>query len=213
MVEPPPGAPSTSSASQASGWRSRGYLPHLDSRHAIQAITFRLNDALPKMVVDLLDQELSQGPELERAREKRRRIDKLIDAGFGSCLLRDPGAAHVVEQGLLIGDGVKYRLLAWVIMPNHVHVLIEPNPGVKLGGIVQSWKSFSARWINAHARTLGLTSRMNPVWQREYWDRFIRDQAHYQSVVDYIHANPVKAGFVDRPQAWRWSSAWGERIA
>jgi putative transposase len=204
-----PGAPSTSSASMRTGWRSRGYLPHLESGQTIQSVTFRLNDALPAQVVERLEQEISQLPEHDRPQDKRRRIDHLTDAGYGSCVLGNTNVAHVVEQGLFIGDGTKYRLLAWVIMPNHVHVLIEPLPNASLGRIVQSWKSYSGRWINAHYLQIGLTSRMNPVWQREYWDRFIRDQAHYQWAVDYIHANPVKAGLVDQAHKWRWSSAWG----
>lgn len=189
-------------------WRSRGYLPHLEAPNAIQAITFRLNDALPHAVVDRLDRELESQPVEQRSSEKRRRIDQLMDACHGCCILRQPEVAEVVERGLLIGDETKYRLLAWVIMPNHVHALIEPGLGMSLGRIVQSWKSFSARWINAHAEAIGLRSRMEPVWQREYWDRFIRDEAHYRATVEYIHANPVKAGLVSKSSLWRWSSAW-----
>jgi putative transposase len=151
---------------------------------------------------------LEQQPIEERSPERRRRIDSLIDAGHGCCILNHPHVAQVIERGLMLGDTVRYRLLAWVVMPNHVHALIEPLAGMNLGRIVQSWKSFSARWINAHADSIGLSARMNPVWQREYWDRFIRDEAHYHSVVGYIHANPVKAGLVERAEWWKWSSAW-----
>ena len=87
----------------------------------------------------------------------------------------------------------------------------EPLAGMNLGRIVQSWKSFSARWINAHADAIGLSARMNPVWQREYWDRFIRDETHLRATIDYIHDNPVKAGLVSQADDWQFSSA--RRIA
>lgn len=205
-----PGAPSTSSAGTGRGWRSRGYLPHFDDEYLLQSITFRLHDSLPKAVVERLTRDLATQPIEKRADEKRRRIDALIDSGHGCCVLRHPAVAKMLEDGLLLGDRVKYRLLAWVIMPNHVHVLIHPLPGISLGKIVQSWKSFSARWINSHALQLGLTAPLEPVWQREYWDRFIRDEAHYLWTKSYIHDNPVKAGLVGDCHQWRWSSAWAE---
>ncbi len=94
-----------------------------------------------------------------------------------------------------------YRLLAWVIMPNHVHVLIDPM--TKLARIVQAWKSVSAHRI---LPLLG-ADRPRVLWQREYWDRFIRDERHCQQAMAYIHANPVTAGLVMNGAEWRWGSA------
>jgi len=75
---------------------------------------------------------------------------------------------------------------------------MEPND---LAAVVNGWKSFSARRINE------LLRRRGALWQREYWDRFIRDEQHYQRAVAYVHENPVKAGLVSRAEDWPWSSA------
>ena len=102
-------------------------------------------------------------------------------------------------------DPERYRLIAWCIMPNHVHVLIAPR--TSLFKIVQSWKSYTGRWAMRKNAELGLGVPGKAFWMREYWDRFIRDERHFQQVVDYIHCNPVKAGLCREPQDWPWSSA------
>ena len=106
----------------------------------------------------------------------------------------------VVEENWLHFDNQEYRLLAWVVMPNHVHLLVEiwQTPQAQL---VKDWKGFTARRIN---RLLG---RSGKLWQDDYWDRYIRDEAHYRKVVHYIEANPVKAGLVKTPEQWPFSSA------
>jgi len=86
-------------------------------------------------------------------------------------------------------------------MPNHVHVLFTILPGVTLGTIVSSWKRFTARQSN---RLLGRTGTF---WQDDYWDRFIRNEAHFSAAASYIDNNPVKAGLVDAPPKWTWGSA------
>jgi len=107
----------------------------------------------------------------------------------------------VVEEALLAFDGVRYRLCAWTVMPNHVHVLFEAFAGRSIGAIIGSWKRFTAREANRH---LG---RNGAFWQEDYWDRFIRDDAHYAAVVAYIDQNPVKAGLVEASENWLWGSA------
>ena len=132
---------------------------------------------------------------------RRRRLEQLLDAGHGACWLRRADIGALVEQALLCGDGARYRLLAWVVMPNHVHVLIETQPGVALASIVQPWKGRSAYAANL------LLGRSGAFWQREYFDRFIRDDAHLAAVTRYIHRNPVKAGLVAKPEDWPLGSA------
>jgi REP element-mobilizing transposase RayT len=85
-------------------------------------------------------------------------------------------------------------------MPNHVHVLIKVLDGHPLGGIVQSWKSFTAKQIAT------ATGRQPPIWQAEYWDRFIRDEAHFRDAARYIDMNPVTAGLAKEPGEWPWGS-------
>jgi REP element-mobilizing transposase RayT len=73
--------------------------------------------------------------------------------------------------------------------------------------IVASWKSFTGRRLSSLLPASSGSNAVHRVWHREYWDRFIRDERHFNSAREYIHNNPVKAGLVRRPEAWEWSSA------
>ena len=179
----------------AKGWHSRGYVPHLDHPGLIQSITFRLANALPAEVIARL--QLGESDDA-RLRDK---LEEYLNAGHGECLLRQPALAQIVENALLHFDGQRYRLLAWVVMPNHVHVLIETQAGHALAEVVQSWKSFTAKAIN---QVLG---RRGALWQREYFDRYVRDDRHLQAVIEYIDNNPVQAGLVKVASDWRFGSA------
>jgi len=237
-------------------WRSRGYLPHFDGSEATQHVTFHMADSLPHETLERMEEELRLLPSDQRNIERHIRVEDWIDAGHGSCVLREPVVAALVQATFLHFDGVRYRVLAWVVMPNHVHVLFQPIHGWTVAKIVASWKKFTARRIcdfrrakqanNGNAdrnadlpigksnesdksanaaiadlqigknhqanREIGVpgpgkTRAAAPVWHREYWDRFIRNERHFQQVVEYIHQNPVKAGLVERPEQWPWSSA------
>jgi len=98
-------------------------------------------------------------------------------------------------------DGTRYRLLAWCIMPNHVHTLVEPREGFPLDGLLHSWKSFIGHEANK------ILCRGGEFWQREYLDRYVRNAEHYEKIIAYIEENPVKAGFVKIKTDWLWSSA------
>ncbi len=197
--------PAEAEATDSKGWHSRRYMPHFDSTLVVQHVTFHLADSLPAAVVERMAKELQTVPADKRGVERRKRIEAWIDAGHGSCLLKRPDAAEGVEQALLLFDGVRYQLLAWVVMPNHVHVLFQPNEGWTLSRIVASWKSFTGRRLAALAPRSSECG--NRIWHREYWDRFIRDQKHFDAAKAYIHQNPVKAGLVTQPEEWPWSSA------
>ena len=86
-------------------------------------------------------------------------------------------------------------------MPNHAHVLFSVMPAYPLGEIVGSWKRFTARKANEHLR------RNGSFWQTEYWDRFIRNDAHFCASEEYIDQNPVKAGLAAEPRLWPYGSA------
>lgn len=191
-------------AASRTPWRSRGYLPHCDLPHALQAVTFRLADALPRAVVERMRRALAELPDDERNATYRRRVDELMDAGYGSRALARDDLAALVEDTLLRFDGERYRMLAWVVMPNHVHALIEMAGTHPLARVVQSWKSYTGRRIIASRAMPGASA----AWQREYWDRYMRDAAHALSTIRYIERNPVKAGQVREATDWRWSSAW-----
>jgi REP element-mobilizing transposase RayT len=178
------------------GWYSRGYLPHLDAPGLLQSITFHLEDSLPRHVLrQILADTEPDDP------ERLRRIERYLDAGHGACHLRRDDIGALVETALLHFDGVRYRMLAWVVMPNHVHGLIETFEDHALADVVQAWKSFTAKAAN---RLLG---RGGAFWARDYFDRYIRDDAHLAAVVRYIERNPVKAGLVGRPEDWAFGSA------
>jgi len=188
------------------GWYSRGYLPHLDVPDILQFITFRLADSLPQAILKQLELELLQVPVSIRERERRKKIEHWLDAGLGCCALGHPLLADLMQETLQLFDGERYRLIAWCVMPNHVHVLIEPI--FRLPKILQSWKSFTGRWAMANNTKLGLGIPGTPFWMREYWDRYIRDEAHFYSTINYIHNNPVKAKLCAAPSDWPWSSAY-----
>src|SRR5687767_9987188 len=120
------------------GWHSRGYLPHFDSTETVQFVTFRLADSLPRAVTE----------ELANRDDTLAATDHRLDAGLGACWLGRPDIARLVDQALTHFDGSRYRLLAWCVMPNHVHAVIEPGEEHSLGAIVQSWKSFTAKQAN-----------------------------------------------------------------
>jgi REP element-mobilizing transposase RayT len=187
------------------GWYSRGYLPHFDYPGLVQSITFRLADALPLKLIAEWKSELEidrhTPADDPRMKDLRRRIDRYEDAGHGSCVLRDPRAASLVENALLHFDWERYRLIAWCVMPNHVHTLIEMRDGFVLSGILHSWKSYTSKEINKLFGTKG------QCWFEDYRDRFIRDERHFHIAVAYIENNSVKAGLCRVAQEWLFSSA------
>jgi REP element-mobilizing transposase RayT len=111
-------------------------------------LAFHLADSLPKGALDQLEEAINELPVDARALERRKQIEAWIDAGYGSCALRDPRAAAIVQDALLFFDASRYRLMAWVVMPNHVHVLFEPLPAWSVARIVATWKKFTARKIS-----------------------------------------------------------------
>ena len=177
------------------GWHTRGYLPHFDAGAVVQTITFRLADSLPRAVYEAMVAAICDD------RERSYALDRLIDEGRGECLLRDSRNAQIVRAALEHFDGERYRLIAWTIMPNHVHVMIEQICGFALGDIVRGWKSYTAREINKLRKSSG------PVWAMAYFDRYVRDGEHYASAVYYIENNPVKAGLAGCAEDWPFSSA------
>lgn len=176
------------------GWHNRGYLSHLDADALVQHVVFRLADSLPRDVVSALAL-------LDRV-QQRKRVDALLDAGHGAMVLRHPEVAVIVCNALKHFDGERYRLHAWCVMPNHVHVAFAPIDPHELSAIVGSWKSFTANAINR------VLDREGPLWAPDYYDRFVRDDAHYAATASYIEDNPVKAGLCSAASEWPYSSAF-----
>ncbi len=178
------------------GWHTRGYLPHFDAPGVLQMIGFRLADSLPQE----RRHEWEPLLKIKDERTRRIRLEDYLDQGCGACELAIPAVAEHMEQILLSDDDHRCRLLAWVIMPNHVHVLVEIGT-TPMGKLVQCWKKLSADFVNDR---LG---RRGQWWQADYHDRYIRDEKHFLTAVHYIENNPAKAGLVTDAREWKWGSA------
>lgn len=184
------------------GWYSRGYLPHFDGGAIPQTVTFRLFDSLPQSLLERWREELSHWPAKKAEAERRKRIETYLDRGTGSAWMNDPRIANVVQEAMLFFHGDRYSLQAWSVMPNHVHALLTSYTGWELGQILHSWKSFTATECNK------LLGRRGEFWQNETFDRYVRDEMHYHNAIAYIENNPVKAGLCEKPEDWKWSSAY-----
>jgi putative transposase len=171
----------------------------------LQSVTFRLADSLPQSKLQDLERELRVVDPEKSDAIRRKKIEAWLDAGMGCCALRHTALASLMQETLLKFDGDRYRLFAWCVMPNHVHVLMETRHA--LSKIVQSWKSYTGRWALGKNAELGLGIPGKALWMREYWDRYIRDGAHFDNVLYYIERNPVTAGLCEKPSDWAWSSA------
>ena len=162
-------------------WYSRGYFPHFEGEGVTQHVCFHLFDSLPQSLLAQWREEFRRKQvskalcaEDDVQRQWRRRIHDALDRGYGSCFLRDDRLAGVVEDALSHFDGVRYVLHAWCVMPNHVHTLFTPCDEFKMSQIVHSWKSFTAHECNK------ILQRTGKFWEREPFDRYIRNQRHFQ---------------------------------
>ena len=190
--------------------RDRGHLPHWEKESATYFVTFRLGDSLPKSVLDRIEsereslvktarhlaRELSPSEKTKIRKLSTKVIEQYLDSGSGACHLRNSDVASIVAEALCHFDDRRYRLFAWCLMPNHVHVLVRVLPGHTLAGVIHSWKSFSAKKANA---LLGLSGSF---WQREYYDHLVRDEREFDRAVQYVAENPGKAGLQNWPWVW-----------
>jgi len=174
-------------------------LPHWQQDSKYYFVTWRLTDSLPTNLVhswrleaeawrNARQQPLGDADLAEYHRLFSDRIEDELDAGQGQCILRDPAIANIVAESIRHFDGQRYKVVSFVIMPNHVHVLFRMGAGEDLAKVIHSWKSFTAHKINKARGTDG------PVWQDEYFDRIVRDEDHLRKLVNYIERNPAKAG-------------------
>ena len=179
-----------------------GHLPHRNKEGLVQFITFRLADSLPQNVLREIEKELKDVFETDIESHRRKKHQQWLDNGLGCCALSNPDMAQVVQDALKYHDGEKYNLLAWSIMPNHVHVLIKTKDN--LSKIIQSWKSFTGKWALANNKKyhLEIPAGASEFWMPEYWDRFIRDEEHFNNTVKYILNNPQKANLPKKSTAF-----------
>jgi putative transposase len=173
-------------------------LPHWQQTGAVYFITFRLADAIPVHLRDQWEDERATwlrfhpepwNPETEKEYHQRFSvaIERWLDAGHGSCLLRRPDCARIVAETIRYFDGQRLAVITSVVMPNHVHAVLVQNPDYSLEKLIRSWKTFTARNINK------LLVRSGSLWQRDYFDRLVRGETHLANCVRYIRRNPEKA--------------------
>src|SRR5438876_2810688 len=178
--------------------KHRRNLPHWEQPDATYFVTFRLADAVPQGILRRWKEEIEAWrkfhPEPWDAStkyeyQKRFQDDReqWLDQGHGKCVLEKADAAAIVVSALRHFDRDRYLLDAFVVMPNHVHVLVQLAKGQALADILHSWKSFSAKAINE------LLGRKGQLWQDESYDRIVRDWNELVGYRDYILHNPEKA--------------------
>ena len=184
------------------------YLPHWRMEGATYSVTFRLKDSLPTSAIEAYVEKKSlvvgRLEQLSTAAGSRNTLEALVTArkelhdlhanfletalqeGNGECHLKNAAIASLVENALKHFDGERYRLIAWSVMPNHVHVVLKPFGSHGLEDILHSWKSFTAKKAN---EVLG---RSGGFWQEESYDHLIRDAEDFIAQVKYVLGNPVK---------------------
>ena len=174
------------------------HLPHWTQAGCTYFVTFRLADSIPK--VKLLQWEvelhswLAEHPEPRTPEEDKQfnelfaeRFHRWLDEGHGECWLQQPEHSLAIEEALRYFDGQRYWLGNFVVMPNHVHVVVRPIGDNSLSEILHSWKSFTAKKINA------IIGRTGTVWQDESFDNIVRDVTALEKFSSYIVANPESA--------------------
>ncbi len=192
--------PFDSAQSVAISWRD---LPHWRQPGATYFVTFRLADSLPREKLQQWEVErdtwLRDHPPPHSEADAREyhvqftnRLEEWLDAGMGECLLGRPAIAELVAGALRHFDGDRYALGEFVVMPNHVHVLVTPLGAHDLSEIVHSWKSFTAHEINRRL------DRSGAVWQKESFDHLVRNAQKLGDYAEYIRQNPAKVGHASR---------------
>lgn len=183
-------------------------LPHWTQSGVPVSVTFRLSDSLPNGLLHewLALREsfhLSHPLPWDEATESlyaalcTSKLDLYLDAGHGCCALSDPRVRQIVVERLHHFDGVRYHLNSYVVMPNHVHVLVELADCNAIAPTLQGWKGVSSRYIRQ-----AMLCDLDPVWQPEYHDRLIRSPEHFNKARDYIRKNPTQAGLREGTFQW-----------
>lgn len=214
------------------GYFFRRNLPHWQPPGVPFFLTYRLAGTLSQKTFNKLEkkrqrlQALPREPKYSK-KEWQIRIEKKLFAIWDEHLDKDtnirwlanPRIATIVRDNLYYHAGTKYSLWAYVIMSNHVHVLLKPDEvwGKRfnrdeigkaqyekgpLSAILHSLRSYTASEANK------ILNRTGKFWQREAFDHWVRDNDEFRRIIYYIEHNPVKAGLVKRSEDWRFSSAY-----
>ncbi|MBZ4675431.1 MAG: hypothetical protein JG782_50 [Anaerophaga sp.] len=177
-------------------------LPHWCQKGVAYFVTFRLGDSIPDNAKNKIKNErenwlnkykirdtselkkLPKHARIEYHKLFSKRYDELLDSGYGSCILANPEIKEIVENALKYFDGKRYFLDEFIVMPNHVHVIVVPKENWTLDKITHSWKSFTANEINK------FTGNSGQVWMYESFDHIIRSEKQLHKIRQYIKDNP-----------------------
>ena len=178
----------------------RRKLPHIQPAKAVFFVTFNLKDSLPPHVVaelnenfaDIKNNLLNSPKTKQQAYEDYNgQIDDMLDAGeYGHHWLKDPALAQIVANSLHFLDGKGFKLICYSIMSNHIH-FVAYNLRKPLYRIMHTLKSYTANECNK------VLNRNGEFWQREYFDRVVRDRNDLDEKIKYTINNPVKAGLTN----------------
>jgi REP element-mobilizing transposase RayT len=161
-----------------------GNLPHWRQEGVTYFITFRLADSLPQSKLHELRQEIEATVSADKRKaELIKRMERSLDAGYGSCVLANPVAKSTVEGAFRFFDRDRYWLDEFVVMPNHVHVIVAPRGDYSLSGILHSWKSYTSNRICAAGLAVA------PLWQQESFDHIVRSADYMEKFREYIARN------------------------
>ena len=176
-------------------------LPHWHQDGKIQYVTFRLADSLPQAKIaelkNIIESFKTNHPQpwdadttAEYHKVKSPLYEKLLDNGYGKCILKNPAIRTIIKDAIMFYDNECYEVIAYVIMPNHIHLLIKMIGDNSLSPLIQSIKQFSARQINI------MLNRTGRVWMKRYFDRIVRSGRNLNYYINYIKENPkfIKTG-------------------
>jgi len=173
---------------------TRANLPHWNKDNTASFATFRLADSLPREKLLSLEearcawrtahpQPWDEATTREYYASFDERLQEWLDCGWGSCVLREASNRLIVEDALWHFAGSRYALYAYVVMPNHVHVLFMPTESNTLSAVVAGWKQHTAHEIHATHGGVG------PLWQKESFDTLVRSDRHFKTILGYIKRN------------------------
>jgi putative DNA methylase len=212
---------------------TRRNLPHWYVPGAMHFVTYRLAGTIPALLLQQwreqrdaqIRQKRASSGSFQKTRERAHKqlfakYDRYLDETCPIRWLAAPPVAAMIRANLYHHNGSKYHLLAYCVMPNHVHLLLQPQDGPAapehpfecdadekpdsdspLSSIMHSLKSYTAHRGN------DLLDRSGQFWQHESYDHWVRDEEELQRIVQYIVWNPVKAGLAKHPHEWYFSSA------
>ena len=185
-------------------------LPHIQPAGATFFITYRLAGSIPikllKQWKEVLDEAKRRGkgkPDALATTYRRQFLlmDRYLDKDAnGPYWLSKPFISKEVANSLHHLNEKRYRLWAYCIMPNHVHVLLtHQDTKWPLYKILQSHKSYTAKICNR------LLERSGPFWEKEYYDHIVRNPSAFSNILNYILQNPVKAGLTRNWKEWPYT--------